>query len=254
MGGQLVVQLSDLHLVDRGSKGPGRRRRLHRSLALLGAGGMRPDLLLLSGDLADAGEGSCYEELAGLIARVAGRATVAAVPGNHDDRARFRRHLLGEPDGDGPINRTHRRDGLRVIALDSSLPGEPWGWLAEETLAYLRAELRAPAPRGTLVLLHHPPIPSPVEPLSRNGLRNHDELREAIAGSDVRMILCGHYHHAGAGAIGGVPVWISPAVADLTDVTITARYRMLKGSAISRIDVNGARQVASVVPVPPRAS
>jgi 3',5'-cyclic-AMP phosphodiesterase len=94
------------------------------------------------------------------------------------------------------------------------VPGRAHGELDEATLEFLRCELASPAPEGTLVALHHPPIPSPVEPISRLRLRNAQALGEAIAGSDVRLILCGHYHHVSLGALAGVPVWVSPAVSD----------------------------------------
>ena len=43
-------------------------------------------------------------------------------------------------------------------------------------------------------------------------------LADVVAGSDVRVVLCGHNHHEGLGTLGSVPVWVSPSVAYRMDV------------------------------------
>jgi 3',5'-cyclic AMP phosphodiesterase CpdA len=220
-------------------------------LRLLAAGGIRPDAFLLTGDLTDAGEGACYDDLAGILAEAAGPsgASVIYVPGNHDDRDTFRCHLLSGAGG-GPLNQTHWREGLRIVALDSTVPGESYGVLDDQTLGYLRSELESPAPDGTIVLLHHPPVPSPIQPMSRIGLRHPERLRDAIAGSDVRIILCGHNHHAALGTLGTVPVWVCPATAYRADVTSTQVFRGVPGAAFSRIDLSDDGLVVTVLQVP----
>ena len=250
MSSYLLVQISDVHLTPRGELRPGvwPRDNLVRGLREVAAAGLRPDVFLLTGDLADSGDAACYDDLAAILAEAAGGsgASVIVVPGNHDDRAAFRRHLLGEA-GDGaaagligPINRTYWRDGLRIIALDSTIPGEDGGALDGQTLDYLRAELRTAAPDGTIVTLHHPPVTSPIEPMAGMALRDPERLRDAIAGSDVRIVLCGHNHHEALGMLGATPVWVSPAAAYRSDTTSTREFRGIAASAFSRIDIGGA--------------
>jgi 3',5'-cyclic AMP phosphodiesterase CpdA len=183
------------------------------------------------------------------------------LPGNHDDRDEFRRRLvrgdgsLGGPGAPGapggPVNQTHWRDGLRIIALDSTIPGEDGGALDDQTLRYLRSELATPAPDGTIVALHHPPIPSPVEPMARMALRDPRRLRDAIAGSDVRLVLCGHSHHEAFGMLGATPVWVSPAIAYRLDVTSTGAFRGVPGTAFSGIRLGDGDDgpVVTVYPV-----
>jgi 3',5'-cyclic AMP phosphodiesterase CpdA len=248
----MLVQISDVHLTTDGSFLPGIRPRdnLLSGLRLLEATGIRPDVFLLTGDLADAGEGACYDDLAGVLSEAARRcgAKVIYVPGNHDDRETFRRHLL-RGTGDGPVNQTHWRDGLRIIALDSTVPGESHGALDDQTLGYLRSELRTAAPDGTVVTLHHPPIPSPIHPMSRIGLRDQERLRDAIAGSDVRIVLCGHNHHEALGTLGAVPVWVSPATAYRADITSAGAVHAIPGAALSRIDLSDDGPMVTVIPV-----
>ena len=257
----LLVQISDIHLTASGSLLPGinPRDNLVKALRLLDTAGIRPDVFLLTGDLADTGEGACYDDLAGLLAEAASRngASVIYVPGNHDRRDTFNRHLLGG-DGDGssngdaggPVNQTHWRDGLRIIALDSTIPGQSHGALDDQTLGYLRSELAAAAPDGTVLALHHPPIPSPIQPMAEIALRDPDRLRDAIAGSDVRIVLCGHNHHEALGTLGLVPVWVCPAIAYRADITSTQTFQRVPDIALSRIDLSDDGPTVTVVTVP----
>jgi len=249
----LLVQMSDIHLTGSGSLDPGLRPRdnLLRGLRLLQTAGLRPDAFVLTGDLADAGEAACYDDLAAIVTQAAerSRAGVIYLPGNHDDRGMFRRHLTGGA-GDGPLHQTCWRGGLRIIALDSTVPGESHGMLDEQALGYLRGELQTPAPHGTVVALHHPPVPSPIEPMARIALRDPGRLRDTIAGSDVRIVLCGHNHHAALGTLGSVPVWVSPAVAYRADVTRTRGFHRVPGAAFSRIDLPGGDgPTVTVIPI-----
>ena len=240
----LLVQLSDIHLTISGIGPHGARTRdnLLAALREAAAAGLRPDVFLVTGDLADAARASG-----------ASGASVVYLPGNHDNRDEFRRRLVS---GDGaapgaPVNQTHWRDGLRIIALDSTIPGEDGGALDDQTLRYLRSELATPAPDGTIVALHHPPIPSPVEPMARMALRDPGRLRDAIAGSDVRLVLCGHSHHEAFGMLGATPVWVSPAIAYRLDVTSTGAFRGVPGTAFSGIRLGGEDDgpVVTVYPV-----
>ncbi|HEV3068504.1 MAG TPA: metallophosphoesterase, partial [Streptosporangiaceae bacterium] len=162
----LLVQLSDIHLTSSGIGPHGARTRdnLLAALREAAAADLRPDVFLLTGDLADAGEGPCYDDLAAILADAAKapgasgppEASVVYLPGNHDDRDEFRRRLVGGDSAIGgpgapgaPVNQTHWHDGLRIIALDSTIPGEDGGALDDQTLRYLRSELATPAPDGT---------------------------------------------------------------------------------------------------------
>jgi 3',5'-cyclic-AMP phosphodiesterase len=260
----LLVQISDIHLTANGPLLPGvnPRDNLVRALGLLDTTGIRPDVFLLTGDLADTGDGACYDDLAGLLAEAASRsgASVIYVPGNHDKRDTFHRHLLGgSGDGDGggsgggghgPVNQTHWRDGLRIIALDSTIPGQSHGSLDDQTLDYLRTEIKTAAPDGTVLALHHPPIPSPIQPMAQIALRAPERLRDAIAGSDVRIVLCGHNHHEALGTLGPVPVWVCPAIAYRADVTSTQTFQRVPDIALSRIDLSDDGPTATVIAVP----
>ena len=249
-----LIQISDTHLtveqdlfhgVDPGDN-------LRAGLGMLSEAGIEPDVVVLTGDLANTGDPACYEDLRAAIAGFVGNSatTVVYLPGNHDLRPAFRRHLLGQEASDGPINQVHWRGGLRIVSLDTVVPGDEAGALATETLAFLRGVLSTAAPDGTVLALHHPPIPSPVAPMARIMLRHPEQLGKAIVGSDVRMVLCGHNHHDALGSVAGVPVWVSPSSAYRIDILSRDKVRGVPGCAFSQIDLYEGGATASVVPVP----
>jgi hypothetical protein len=87
--------------------------------------------------------------------------------------------------------------------------------------------------------------------MARIALRGPGRLRDAIAGSDVRLVLCGHSHHEAFGMAGATPVWVSPATAYRLDVTSTGAFRGVPGTAFSSIRLGGGEDgpVVTVYPV-----
>jgi Icc protein len=250
----LLIQISDIHLTSEGLLFPGARTRdnLVASLRYLAEAELMPEMYVLTGDLANTGEPDCYRDLAelmdGFTATSGGRVTY--LPGNHDERAGFRHYLLGQDEASSPINQMHWLGGLRVILLDSVVLGQEFGELDDETLAFLADALATPAPDGTVLALHHPPIPSPVRPMAHIMLRRSERFAEAIDGSDVRLIICGHNHHGMSGSLASVPVWVSPATAYLMDITSRDAVRGLPGCSVSQINLGDDGTTVSVIPIP----
>ena len=104
----------------------------------------------------------------------------------------------------------HDVDGLRIIALDTSVPGYHHGELSDDQLTWLAAELATPAEHGTLIALHHPPLPLPMlRAAELIELLEQDRLAAVIEGSDVRGILAGHLHFSTYSLFAGVPVSVA---------------------------------------------
>ena len=254
MAEHVLIQISDIHLTSQGTLLPGVRPRdnLRAGLAKLAEARLEPDLLILTGDLADTGDPACYRDLAEIMegaARAIG-ADVVFLPGNHDVHSEFRHHLLGMSPTSESVNQIRWCGGLRVLLVDSVVPGEEFGALTDETLSFVSDALAVPAPDGSVLALHHPPIASPIEPMSRLRLQDPDDLADVITGSDVRLIICGHNHHEGFGTIASVPVWVSPAVAYRMDVLSRDRFHKLPGSAFSQVILGDQGATVSVIPVP----
>ena len=92
---------------------------------MIAAAGCSPDVLVLSGDLADRREAESYVRLRPAIDAALERfgAKLVVAPGNHDDVALLRAYLLGRDAEQGPLDEAVRIGGLRVIGLDYDVPG-----------------------------------------------------------------------------------------------------------------------------------
>ena len=255
-----LIQLTDLHLVAE----PGELRHgvdtadaLARALATVEESGVRPAALLFTGDLADAGEPGAYERLRAIVEPVARRLGAPALfaMGNHDDRAALRRHLLGvrlrgEPGDTAPLDHVTWVGGLRIVVLDSTVPGHVHGELSPAQLAWLEAELAEPAPAGTVLALHHPPLPTSSRLSADIQLQDRTTFSAILAGTDVRVVLAGHTHVVSAGAVAGIPVWIGGATSYISDALVPAGgERTLNAPSVSRIDLFADAVVTAAVPV-----
>src|SRR5699024_9925760 len=120
-----------------------------------------------------------------------------AVGGNHDPIDAVGRAFNPAKIASGPelCDTVHDVQGLRVIGLDSHGVGRHFSHLTEEQRDWLGEVLEQPAEHGTLLVTHHPPIPSTTVSQRGSGLADADKLYEVIKDSDVRAILSGHYHY-----------------------------------------------------------
>jgi 3',5'-cyclic-AMP phosphodiesterase len=207
-----LVQLTDLHLVADGEELPNgvdTAAVLEEALRAVEDAAIRPTALVLTGDLTEHGRPEQYRRLRGIVEPAAARLGAALVyaAGNHDDRAAMREHLMDDPPSGEPLDHTVRAGALRIVVLDSTVPEQGHGELRPEQLDRLRAELAEPAPAGTVLALHHPPLPSAAPLASAIRLLRREDLADAVAGTDVRLVLAGHTHVVSAGMLGGVPVW-----------------------------------------------
>lgn len=199
---------------------------LEQAMERLAQASPAPQALVFTGDLADRAEPAAYARLRSVVEPAAARigAEVVWCMGNHDERAPFARALFGSDD-DGPQDRVHDVAGLRVVALDSSVPGYHHGDLTDAQLAWLADVLATPAPHGTLLALHHPPIPVPMLRAAEL-IELHDQHRLAavVEGTDVRGILGGHFHFTSWSSFAGVPVSVASASCYTSDPAPVDRF------------------------------
>ena len=160
-----LAHLSDLHVTGDGSPVGGvvdARAQLLRALEVLTSWNLRCDAWVLSGDLSDDGSPASYAWLCSTVLDAAASvgADVVWATGNHDEAAAFRSVFgPGVAGVSGPVNAEHDVAGLRVLVVDSSVPGRPAGTVAPESLAWLGGRLAEPAASGSLLVVHHPPLP-----------------------------------------------------------------------------------------------
>lgn len=224
---RVLLHLSDTHLRAAGSKlfdAVDARDRLARALSVIAASGITPDGIVFTGDLVDLGEEDAYRELRELVEPFAAalKTRVFWVMGNHDDRAHFRRQLLDEQqEADyAPIDRVDELDGLRLITLDSSIPGAHHGEVTDAQLRWLASVLQTPAPLGTIVAMHHPPVPSVLPLAASVELRDQTRLAAVLRGTDVRAIIAGHLHYSTFATFAGIPVSVASSTCYAQDLTV----------------------------------
>ncbi len=253
--GHFLLHLSDTHfpaggllygLVDV-------QEHLTRVLGQFIAAGSRPDAVVITGDLADKGEPGAYARLRAVVDPAAARmgATVVWVMGNHDTRAEFRAGLLDESPTDEPVDRVYDIAGLRLIALDTTVPGAHHGEVTEEQRRWLAVELATPALHGTVLAMHHPPLPSLLDLAVPVELRDQHPLADVLAGTDVRAIIAGHLHHSTFGTFAGIGVSVASATCYTQDLAVPAgAMRTINGAqSVNLIHVYQSTVLHSIVAV-----
>jgi len=220
-----VLHLSDVHLLADGGRLYGSldsETKLRQLFAELEGSGSRPEAIIITGDLADKGEAEAYRTLREIVDPVAQRlgAQVVWVMGNHDDRSAFTATLLDEPASSAPIDRVFDINGLRIIALDSSVPGQHYGEISDSQLLWLHNELATPAHHGTILAMHHPPVPAVLDLAVTVELRGQKELAAVIRGSDIRSIIAGHLHYSTSATFAGIPVSVASATCYTQDLNV----------------------------------
>jgi 3',5'-cyclic-AMP phosphodiesterase len=252
----VIAHISDTHLLGEGRSLYGKvpvEERLVAALQRLEASPVRPDALVFTGDLTDLGEPDAYRRLRAAVEPVAQRmgAELVWVMGNHDERAPYASLLFDEPETDAPQDRVHDIRGLRVISLDTTVPGYHHGELTAAQLDWLAGVLAEPAPHGSVLAVHHPPVPTPLEVMAVLELHDQPALAEVLQGSDVRVILGGHLHYSTHSTFAGIPVSVAAATCYTLDLGADAQ-RLLSGvdggQSFDFVHVYADRVVSSTIP------
>jgi Icc protein len=257
----LIAHISDTHFLGAGSDGAARSlhgtvdtdRTVRFAMEQLERSGLRPDAFVFTGDIADRGEPDAYRRVRDLVEATAARlgSELIWVMGNHDERAAFRTELLREGGSAEPVDRVFDIRGLRIVALDTSVPGYHHGDLTDRQLEWLAGVLSTPAEHGTVLALHHPPIPTALALMNILELRRQERLADVIAGSDIRGILGGHLHYATHSLFAGIPVSVAAATCYTMDLSAPERelVGMDGGQAINLVHIHDTQLVHSVVPL-----
>ncbi|HET7369283.1 MAG TPA: phosphodiesterase [Gammaproteobacteria bacterium] len=244
-----VIQITDTHLfADDGARmhDVDSRESLVRVLEAIAAD-ESPNLLLLTGDLAQDESREAYRRVAEALAPL--NVPALALPGNHDNLA-----LMGEVfDGTAiSIDKLHHLDPWRIVQLHTPVAGETHGYLTAAELEWLDDALSGKQP--TLVCLHHPPLAIGSHWLDAIGLTNADEFLDVIDRHDsVRAVLAGHVHqetHVRRGEVHyfttpSTAVQFRPGVTQPAFDTIAPGYRRLRlrpdgniESEVIRVELN----------------
>ena len=224
-GAMLIAQITDLHIRPADRLAYGRvdtADHLERAVAALLALDPPPDVVLATGDLVDGGEPEEYARLRHLLAPI--ERPLFVVPGNHDARrplfeAFGSRGFL--PGDDRFLHYTVEDWPVRLIGLDTIIPGEPGGRLCAERLAWLEDRLAEQRDRPTLLFMHHPPISTGIGHMDTMGLAEPDGFAALIRRNpQVERIICGHVHRSIQARFAGTLVTVAPSTAHQVSLTL----------------------------------
>src|SRR3954451_15226021 len=199
---RVVAHVSDTHV---GSDVRDPASRMASVMDHLLAMSPRPDVLLVTGDVADHGLPQEYAGARAWLDRWPG--AVAVCPGNHDVRDAFVDGLRM------PARSVLDAAGFRFLMLDSlidAVDGErvDEGRLGDDQLRWLDRELGA-SETATFVCLHHPPTTIGLEQMDRIRLVDGDALAAVLDHHPhVVAVLVGHAHTMGATTFAGRPLLI----------------------------------------------
>lgn len=194
----LIAQISDTHILVPGSEHPAvnsRAENLARCVADINA--QRPDAVIFTGDTVQHGQPEEYARLRALLAPL--EAPLYVIPGNRDDRGALRAAFADVgylPRDDGFLHYTIEEHELRLVAIDSTAPGERKGVFCPARQAWLQEVLASAPDRPTLLFIHHPPFD--IDDHYIGGYRRPEDAAAlaAIVGRhrQVARLTCGHVH------------------------------------------------------------
>lgn len=226
---------------------------LTQIFAELEASGARPEAMIFTGDIADTGEVDAYKRIKQMVDPVAEKlgSEVIWAMGNHDDRSNFRKHLLNQSESTEPIVSSHDINGLRILVIDTSVPGHHYGEISEDQLTWLAAQLATPAPDGTILALHHPPVPAVLDMAMTVELRDQYKLAEVVRGTDIRSIIGGHLHYSSTATFAGIPVSVasSTCYTQNLNVPVGGTFGRDTGQSFNLMHVYPETILHSVVPI-----
>jgi 3',5'-cyclic-AMP phosphodiesterase len=178
-----IVQLSDLHCGTQFFL----PNLLERAIAEVNE--LAPDVVVVSGDLTSHG----FKDEYGLAKRYLDGIECEAmvvIPGNHDSRNVGYVHfeeLFGER------NSVLRRDGVTVVAVDSTEPDLDNGQIGRGRYRWIEEQFAEPSDLRVFVLHHHL-LPVPGTGRERNVVHDAGDALETLQHAGVDLVLCGHKH------------------------------------------------------------
>lgn len=211
----LIAQITDIHIgfdPDAGEDEFNYKRFLAVRDHLM-AQEVQPDILILSGDLADGGNADSYARLKDAISVCP--FPVYPMTGNHDTRSVLVKAFPGFENEDGFVQYAIELDGFRVLCIDSLDQGRHGGGFCEKRAAWVTRELNAHPETPTLIVLHHPPVVAGIDWMDpKTSEPWYQRFHETVAGqSQIVGIAAGHLHRPVFSEVQGIPLSVVPAVA-----------------------------------------
>lgn len=216
----LIAQITDTHIVAKDKHWMGLSRidtakRLRSVVEHINCLAARPDIVIHTGDISDAGDIESYLQAKEILDRLDIRYYLTC--GNHDNFSNLKKaFILHDYFLSGNFSHYVIEDlPITIIVLDSQVIGEDYGILCSARIEWLRKVLLF-SKKYTLIFIHHFPIKVKDEVFNEINLLNNNELESIVSEYDnILGIFCGHSHYGAASIYGGKLCWVSPSTAPI---------------------------------------
>lgn len=183
-----------------------------------------PEFFVVTGDLSEGGTREGYEIVREGLRKLPRPCYI--VPGNHDKRDFYLEMFDSETpvmDDIKPyICYTIDDQPIRVIVIDTSIPGCHYGGLTDEVAEWLEKKIVEYPDKPALVFTHHPPFVTGL-PAMDEGFGQADRLAEILRLHRNVRLCCGHMHTGIFTQWQGIPAVTCPPVAMQMEVDFRAK-------------------------------
>jgi 3',5'-cyclic AMP phosphodiesterase CpdA len=215
----LIAQLSDFHVRRADDPFPGipdTAESLGRAAAALAGGRTAADVAVLTGDIVDRGLPEEYARMREALAPL--RMPLLALPGNHDSRDALLAAFADQPwrtEIDGFVQYAVEDWPVRILCLDTTIPGRTEGELCDRRLDWLAERLEERVDSPTVVAMHHPPFATGIGYMDAWGLVRGAGRLASILGAhpQVERVICGHIHRSVQRRWAGTVAMVAPSTA-----------------------------------------
>lgn len=179
----LIVQISDLHVGSQFLES-----KFHQMAAEVNS--MRPDVVVVTGDLTNEGIVGEYERCSKLLSTIETKKLIA-VSGNHDYRNTgyllFRKYFPSD-------NINELDDDVVLATMGTARPDRNEGEVGYRQNLWLENTLKKFRSKIILVAMHHHLIDVPDTGSDHQTVRDAGDVLRTILNSGVSLVLCGHNH------------------------------------------------------------
>ena len=213
-----IVQITDLHIRPEGMaayrvcESNALTERAVRAVARL-----KPDAVIITGDLTDCGLAPEYQLLTAMLRRHLAM-PVHVIPGNHDRRDALLAQMPGVPSSDGFIQYAVESGPVRLVMLDTVVPGAGHGSLDGGRLGWLDRTLAERPDQPTMVAMHHPPFTCGIAHMDKIRMLDEAAFAAILARHpQVRRVVCGHHHRPIVTQVAHAVTSICPSVVNAVE-------------------------------------
>lgn len=213
----LIAQISDSHVEEPGKIAHGcydAHAAFIKALDKVATVEPRPDFLLHTGDVTHHGNMAIHRDV-----RARMEATgipYAVMAGNHDENETLRAVFADKPwmPASRFLHFVIELPPVRIICLDTTIPGKVEGTLCPERMAWLAAKLAEAPAAPTMIAMHHPAFRIGRPTSDARPFGSSREFAELVAKHrNVSLVTAGHVHCTLQARIGNAVALAVPSTA-----------------------------------------